>query len=82
VVALPAVWPPFLGSPLRALVQLNPAAHTTFTLQQDTRGYQDGSPPFVKLPAALVVDNPIEKAHRLALDFMDSVRMGAPRVGP
>lgn len=82
VVALPAVWPPFVGSPLRALVQLNPAAHTTFTLQQDTRAYEDGSPPFVKLAAPAVVDNPIVTAHRLALDFMDSVRAGAPSVGP
>jgi hypothetical protein len=82
VVSLPAVWPPFMGSPLRALVQLNPACHTTFTLQQDTRGYQDGSPPFVQLATPMVVDNPIETAHRLALDFMDSFRLGAPSVGP
>jgi hypothetical protein len=82
VVALPAVWPPYVRSPLRALVQLNPAAHTTFTLQQDTRLYEDGSPPFVKLATAKVVDNPIATAHRLALDFMDSFRMGAPTAGP
>ena len=81
VVSLPAVWPPFVGSPLRALIQLNPACHTTFTLQQDTRTYEDGAPPFVKLAKPLVVDNPIETAHRLALDFMDSFEMGAPRVG-
>jgi hypothetical protein len=81
VVSLPAVWPPFLGSPLRALVQLNPACHTTFTLQQDTRTYADGSPPFVKLATPLVVANPIERAHRLALDFMDSFELGAPGVG-
>ena len=81
VVSLPAVWPPFVRSPLRALVQLNPACHTTFTLQQDTRLYEDGSPPFVRLATPLMVDNPIETAHRLALDFMDSFRIGAPRVG-
>ena len=82
VVALPSFWPPFVRSPLRALVQLNPACHTTYTLQQDSRSYEDGSPPFVKRATPLVVDNPIETAHRLALDFMDSFRMGAPRVGP
>lgn len=82
VVPLPEVWPPFIGSPLRALVQLNPASHTTFTLQQDTRSYEDGSPPFVMLATPKVVDNPIATAHRLALDFMDSVRIGAPSVGP
>jgi hypothetical protein len=82
VVPLPAVWPPFVGSPLRALVQLNPACHTTFTLQQDTRSYEDGSPPFVQLATPLLVDNPIATAHRLALDFMDSFRLGAPSVGP
>jgi hypothetical protein len=82
VVSLPAVWPPFLGSPLRALVQLNPACHTTYTLQQDSRIYADGSPPFVRRATPLMVDNPIETAHRLALDFMDSFRLGAPSVGP
>jgi hypothetical protein len=82
VVALPAFWPPFAGSPLRALVQLAPACHTTYTLQQDSRSYADRSPPFVKLPTPVVVDNPIATAHRLALDFMDSFRMGAPTVGP
>ena len=81
VVSLPAVWPPFVRSPLRALVQLNPACHTTFTLQQDSRLYEDGSPPFVRLATPLMVDNPIEAAHRLALDFMDSFRSGAPSVG-
>ncbi len=82
VVALPAFWPPFARSPLRALVQLAPACHTTFTLQQDSRSYADGSPPFVKLPTPVVVNNPIATAHRLALDFMDSFRMGTPTVGP
>jgi len=82
VVSLPSVWPPFVGSPLRALVQLNPACHTTYTLQQDSRLYEDGSPPFVKRATPTVVDNPIETEHRLALDFMDSVRLGAPSVGP
>ena len=82
VVPLPSFWPPFVETPLRALVQLNPACHTTFTLQQDTRAYEDGSPPFVQRPTPLVVDNPIETAHRLALDFMDSFRAGTPTVGP
>jgi hypothetical protein len=81
-VPLPVVWPPFAESQLRALVLLNPACHTTYTLQQDTRAYQDGSPPFVQLATPLLVDNPIETAHRLALDFMDSFRTGAPSVGP
>jgi hypothetical protein len=29
-----------------------------------------------------VVDNPIGTAHRLALDFMDAFRLGAPAIGP
>ena len=82
VVPLPGAAPPFAENPLRALVQLAPACHTTFTLQEDARGYADGSPPFVALPAPMPVDNPIETAHRLALDFMDSYRRGAPSVGP
>jgi hypothetical protein len=30
----------------------------------------------------MTVDSPIETAHRLALDFMDAYRRGAPSVGP
>jgi hypothetical protein len=40
------------------------------------------APPFVQLPAPMSIDNPIETAHRLALDFMDAFRRGAPSVGP
>jgi hypothetical protein len=80
VVALPAAPPPFAADPLRALVQLAPACHTTYTLQSDTRSYADGAPPFVSLASPLTVDNPIETAHAVALDFMDSVRRGAPSV--
>jgi hypothetical protein len=82
VVPLARAAPPYAGNPLRALVQLAPACHTTFTIQEDTRGYADGSPPFVALPAPMTVDNPIETVHRLALDFMDAYRRGAPSVGP
>jgi dienelactone hydrolase len=81
VVTLPSVAPPYAASPLRALVQLAPACHTTYTIQQDTRAYADGAPPFVALATPMTVDNPIETAHRLALDFMDSFRRGAPTVG-
>jgi hypothetical protein len=82
VVPLPSAAPPYAANPLRALVQLAPACHTTFTTQEDTRGYADGSPPFVALPAPVTVDNPIETEHRLALDFMDAYRRAAPSVGP
>jgi hypothetical protein len=82
VVPLPVAAPPYAANPLRALVQLAPAGHTTFTNQEETRSYADGSPPFVPLPAPMTVDNPIETAHRLALDFMDAYRRGAPSVGP
>jgi hypothetical protein len=82
VVALPSAPPPFAASPLRALVQLAPACHSDFTTQEDVRNYADGSPPFVPLPAPMPVDNPIEAAHKLALDFMDTYRLGTPSVGP
>jgi hypothetical protein len=82
VVTLPAAAPPFAENPLRALVQLAPACHSDFTTQEDVRKYADGSPPFVPLAAPMPVDNPIETAHRLALDFMDAFRRGAPAVGP
>jgi hypothetical protein len=80
VVALPPAPPPYLAAPLAGLVQLDPATHGFYTLQSDTRTVEDGGPPFVKLAAPLTVDNPIERAHALALDFMDSVRRGAPQI--
>jgi dienelactone hydrolase len=80
VVMLPSVSPPLAASPLRALVQLAPACHTMYTTQQDTRDYADGAPPFVMLATPMTIDNPVEAAHALALDFMDSFRNGAPTV--
>jgi hypothetical protein len=75
------VSPPVSVAPLRALVQLAPATHGFYTLQNDTRTVEDGGPPFVKLMAPLAVDNPIERAHALALEFMDGVRRGVPHIG-
>src|SRR5262249_30071547 len=58
----------------RALVQLDPACHAMYTRQDDQRKYADGFPPFVKLDMPIPVDNPIERAHALALVFIDSYR--------
>ena len=80
VVPLPQVPAPYQGAPLRALVQLAPACHSMFTTQTDVRAFQDGGPPFVKRTVPLVVDNPLERAHALALGFLDSFRQGAPAV--
>ena len=85
VVSLPSVWPPFVGSPLRALVQLNPACHTTYTLQQDSRLLRRRLAAVRQARDAdggrTTRSRTIE--HWLALDFMDSVRLGARRAsGP
>jgi hypothetical protein len=80
VVPLPEAPPPYAGTPLRALVQLAPACHSMFTTQVDTRIFEDGGPPFVARPAPLQVENPVERAHALALDFMDSFRQGVASV--
>jgi hypothetical protein len=80
VVSLPQVAPPVERTPLRALVQLAPACHSFFTTQTDSRTVEDGGPPFVPRATPLPVDNPIERAHALALDFMDGFRKGMPRV--
>jgi dienelactone hydrolase len=78
VVMLPKTNAPAMLS--RALVQLDPACHGMFTRQKDQRKYQDGFPPFMKRDQPLPVDNPIARAHALALDFIDSVRAGTPTV--
>jgi hypothetical protein len=80
VVPLPQAAPPLTAATLRALVTLDPAGHTTYTAQTEKRNFQDGFPPFVKLPTPVDVTNPIERAHRLALDFMDGFRAGSPVV--
>jgi hypothetical protein len=63
-----------------ALVQLDPACHSMYTSQGEQRKYQDGFPPFMKLAAPMDVDNPIERAHALALGWIDSYRAGTPVV--
>jgi hypothetical protein len=64
---------PFASSPLRALVELDPASHPMFTQQQGTRYYQPGFPPFVKM-SPQNFDNPIALAHALAVGFADAFR--------
>jgi hypothetical protein len=81
IVPLPAVPAPYEGAALRALVQLSPATHGFFAYQDGQRTVEDGGPPFVKLAAPWAVDNPIERAHALALDFMVSARQGTATVG-
>jgi hypothetical protein len=80
VVSLPEMPPPYASTPVRALVQLAPACHSMFTTQVEMRTFEDGGPPFVQRSAPLEVDNPVERAHALALDFMDSFRQGAATV--
>jgi hypothetical protein len=78
VVTLPKTNAPAMLS--RALVQLDPACHGMYTRQRDQRKYEDGFPPFMKRDQPLAVDNPIVRAHSLALDFIDSYRAGAPTI--
>jgi dienelactone hydrolase len=78
VVKLPEAQAPAVLS--RALVQLDPACHGMYTRQKDERKYEDDFPPFVKRATPLAVDNPIERAHALALGFIDSLRAGTPTV--
>jgi hypothetical protein len=79
-VTLPSVAAPFTGTPLHALVQLDPASHQMFTAQSGEHRWQAQFPPFVKQDPPIVFDNPIEIAHSLALLFIDSVLAGPPSV--
>jgi dienelactone hydrolase len=80
IVPLPEVSAPYEGAALRALVQLTPATHGFYTYQDGERTVADGGPPFVAVNPPLAVDNPIERSHALALDFMISARQGTPIV--
>lgn len=79
--ALPAVRAPWAVS-TPAFVQLSPALHTMFTSFEDVRRTDPETVPLVRLPAPQRVDNPIELAHRVALQFASTYRAGAPRIEP
>ncbi len=79
-VTLPQTFAPYLATPLRAIVQLDPASHGMFTLQSGQRSYMPPFPPFVKLATPIDFDNPIVQAHLLAVGFIDGFRNGAPIV--
>lgn len=79
-VTLPTATAPLSATALRAIVQLDPATHQQFTYQAGQKKFLAPFPPFNRLAAPADVDNPIEIAHALALDFFDGVRAGAPVV--
>ena len=79
-VTLPTAPAPYAASPLHAAVELANAGHGMFTTQEGTHNYQFPFPPFTMLPAVVPFDEPTELAHALALDFIDSVRAGAPSI--
>jgi hypothetical protein len=68
------------ASGLRAVVQMAEASHVMFTQQTGRHNYAPSFPPFSKLPQPVQFDNPIERVHQLALDFVDGVGAGAPVV--
>jgi hypothetical protein len=79
-VTLPSAPAPYQATPLRALVQLDPAGHGMYTAQNGARDFMPPFPPFVKYATPIPIANPIETAHGLAVDFIDGFRAGAPVV--
>jgi hypothetical protein len=79
-VPLPSTNAPYGGSPLRAVVQLDPGSHVMFTQQQGSHTFAPPFPPFSRLSPAVSFANQVALVHTLALDFIDSVRAGAPVV--
>jgi hypothetical protein len=79
-VTLPSVAAPYMASPMRAMVQLDNAGHGMFTGQTGEHVFVPPFPPFVRYPAPVGFDSPIETAHKLALDFIDGYRSGNPVV--
>jgi hypothetical protein len=79
-VELPQAHAPYTAPVVRAAVQLDPAGHGMFTGQTGTKQFMPPFPPFVRYPQPIRLDMPIVQAHKLALDFIDGFRMGAPIV--
>jgi hypothetical protein len=81
VVMFPTAPAPYSASSVHALVELDPATHPMFTVQNGQRAYVPGFPPFMKLPMPMPVDNPIEQVHALAIGFAQTLRAtGTPTV--
>jgi hypothetical protein len=79
-VKLPQANAPYAATPLRAVVQLDPAGHGMFTKQEAKRNFAPPFPPFTRLVQPITFDNPVATAHALTLDFVDGVRAGTPIV--
>ncbi|HUS65866.1 MAG TPA: hypothetical protein VMZ28_15045, partial [Kofleriaceae bacterium] len=63
------------GGGVRALVQLDPAAHPMITQQEGEQGYLPDFPPFVKRTPPIPVINPTEEVHALAVKWAESFRL-------
>jgi len=79
-VKLPTAHAPYSATPLRAVVQLDPASHGMFTGQTGQHQFMPPFPPFTRYPQPIEIVTPIVQAHALALGFIDGVRSGAPIV--
>jgi hypothetical protein len=79
-VTLPSASAPYSATPLRAVVQLDPASHVMYTQQEGSRAWTPPFPPFKRLATPSTFDNPVATAHALAVQFLDSVRAGTPTV--
>ena len=79
-VTLPTAHAPYMASPLRAVVQLDPAGHGMFTGQTGQHQYVPPFPPFVKLSQQVDITMPIVQAHALAVGFINGFQTGAPVV--
>jgi dienelactone hydrolase len=79
-VRLPMAPAPYMASPLRAVVQLDPAAHGMYTGQTGQHEFMPPFPPFNRYATPIKITLPIVQAHALALGFIDGFRSGAPVV--
>lgn len=79
--ALPQAPSPLVTTPVRGLVQITGSTHTQYSLQEDSSRWLPPWPPFVKRESSLDVVHPIERVRGFALEFIDSVVAGAPKIG-
>lgn len=76
-VTLPMAHAPYQATPLRAVVQLDPASHGMFTGQTGQHEFMPPFPPFNRYPTPIDIMTPIVQAHALAVGFIEGVRNGA-----
>lgn len=77
---LPQAPPPLAADPVRGLVLIAGSTHTQYSLQEDSSRFVPPWPPFQMRESSVKVVHPIVRVRGFALDFIDSIGTGTPRI--